>query len=114
MRRVMPTMPEPVCIRRGSTPTLTIRIPYRPDIITGGYITFAQRGAVLFEKSFDDSNVNVGDFQIKVHLTQEETLGLTSVDTLKAQLRFILKYGQTAGSDMYEWPVDDVLKGGEI
>lgn len=107
MRRIL--TPPVAPIRRGSSPTLHFDIPYRPDLITGGYIKFAQRGAVLFEKAFSDPAVEVGDFFIKVDLTEDETLGLTTFDTLKAQIRFIFKYGKTGGSDTFEYPVDDVL-----
>ena len=107
MRRVL--LPKMKPIRRGSSPTLHFDIPYRPDLITGGYITFAQRGTVLFEKAFDDPSVELGDFFVEVDLTEKETLELTSYDTLKAQLRFIFKYGKTGGSDIFEYPVDDVL-----
>ena len=107
MRRILLPKMEP--IRRGSSPTLHFNIPYRPDLITGGYIKFSQRGAVLFEKAFDNPAVSVGDFSIKVDLTEAETLELTTFDTLKVQLRFIFKYGKTGGSDIFEYPVDDVL-----
>lgn len=104
-------------IRRGTTPTLKMKHPYDEnilDLVEGGYITFVQRGEVVFEKRFDDDSVEVRPCVIMVDLTREETLQLTTVDLCRAQILFDLKYGKVAESGIYKIPVHESLKGGEI
>lgn len=112
MRKIPPPQMEP--IRRGTTPTLRLDTPYPAELIRGGYITFSQRGSVLYEKKFDDEVVKVYDNLVSVELSQAETLVLTPVDVCKIQMRFIFKHGKTASSGVYKIPVEDTLKGGEI
>lgn len=113
MRRIPPlTNLKP--IRRGSSPSLLFHTPYRASLIEDGYLTFSQRGAVVLEKRFTDGSISVLDGALVVDLTQEETLQLTEVDTCLIQARYILQYGKTAGSGVWEVPILGVLKGGEI
>ena len=111
MRRHTEQMMDP--IRRGSTPSLLFKTPYEAEIIVGGFLTFSQRGAVVFEKKIPEE-VAVLDGGLVCDLSQEETLQLTTVDVLKAQAWFILPYGKTAGSGVWRIPVLGTLKGGEI
>ena len=101
-------------IRRGSTPTIRLPTPYEYSIIDGGFITFEQRGATVFEKPFSDPSVTFDTGYIQVALSQEETLKLTTVDVLKVQARFILSYGLRAASGLQLYRVSDILKEGEI
>lgn len=102
-------------IHRGSTPSLLFHTPYDDtSIIADGYLTFSQRGAVVFEKKFTDDSISILPGGIVVDLTQEETLKLTAVDTCKVQARYNLLYGKTATGTVWEVPVLDTLKGGEI
>ena len=104
-------------IKRGTTPTLKFNHPYGPgilDLVECGYITFVQRGEVVFEKRFDDDSVQVAPQCILVDLNREETLQLTTADLCRAQILFDLKYGKVAESGIYKIPVHESLKGGEI
>ena len=113
MRRLPPLRKlEP--IRRGSTPSLFFKTPYQAEIIVDGYLTFSQRGSVVLEKRFTDGSVSVLDGGLIVDLTQAETLKLTPVDDCYVQARFVFVAGKTASADVWEIPVLDVMKGGEI
>ena len=101
-------------IRRGSTPTIRLPTPYEYSIIDGGFITFQQRGATVFEKPFSDPRVSFDTGYVQVELTQEETLKLTTADVLKVQARFVLSYGKRAASGLQVYCVSDILKEGEI
>lgn len=112
MRRNLPQTMDPV--RRGTTPTLVFCIPYDPEIIVSGYITFSQRGFDLFEKRFPSESVTIEAGRLLVDLTQEETLQFTTADVCRAQIRFAFKYGKAGASGIYKIPVLGILKGGEI
>lgn len=112
MRRNRTELLDP--IRRGTTPTVILKHPYDLDIVEGGYITFSQRGEVIFEKRFDDDCVEVLPRVIMVDLTREETLKLTTVDLCRAQMLFVMKHEKTAASGIYKIPVLEIMKGGEI
>lgn len=112
MRRTTAPMLAP--IRRGTTPTIRLPTPIDVDIIKGGFVTFEQRGAVVFEKPLSDASVQYERGAIAVDLSQEETLKLTTADVCKVQARFILLYGKIAASGMAIYPVSDILKEGEI
>ena len=100
-------------IRRGSTPSLLFKNPYSPEIIVGGYLTFSQRGAVVFDKKMPEE-VQVLDGGLIVDLSQQETLQFTTVDVLKVQARFLFPEGKSAASGVWHIPILDTLKGGEI
>lgn len=102
-------------MERGTTPTLIFNVKLREDHIVDGYITFAQRGIVCLEKRItDESAVTVGDYHIKVRLTQEETMNFTSVDKLKIQLRLKLKGGATVTARPVVCRVGESLRMGVI
>ena len=94
-------------IRRGTTPTLFFEMPYPMEYIEGGYMTFEQRGELLFEKTFQDTCVQVEDGRVSVELATEETLMLTEVEELRVQVMVCLIDGKTAVSGNYEIPVQD-------
>lgn len=108
------TTPTVGTIRRGTTSSIILPMPYEHDYILDGFVTFVQRGAVVFEKPFSDENVTFDTGYIMVKLTQEDTLKLTTVDVVRAQARFVMKYGERAASGMAVYCVSDILKEGEI
>lgn len=111
-RKRKPSMMDP--IRRGTTPTIFFDMPYPTEYIESGFITFKQRGELVFEKSFKDDCVEVReDNRISVELTQKETLLLTEVDVCSVQINFLLLENRTAASGIYKIPVLENLKGGE-
>ena len=101
---------------RGTTPTLIFTIPYMAEQIEAGFITFAQRGSVCFEKELDDEDVEVSDHVIQVYLSQEETLMLSDVAKLKVQIRLRLagEGDKAVASQIMETSVGAILKGGVI
>lgn len=101
-------------MERGTTPTLIFNLKLREDQIEDGYITFAQRGIVCLDKRITDEAVTVGDYHIKVRLTQEETMNFTSSDRLKIQLRLRLKGGATVTSNVISCRVGESLRLGVI
>ena len=101
-------------IRRGSTPTIRLPTPYEYSIIDDCFITFEQRGEVVFEKRLSDPGVSFDTGYVQTELTQEETLKLTTADVLKVQARFVLSYGKRAASGLQVYSVSDILKEGEI
>ena len=101
-------------MRRGTTPTLKFKTPYSSSLIDGGFVTFRQRGKVVIDKPLDDSSVTIEDNKISVDLSQEETLSLTTVDDVDAQIRIILTTGKRAASNVVHIPVFEILKDGEI
>lgn len=101
-------------IYKGSTPSLLFRTPYSASIISGGFITFSQRGAVVFEKTINGPGVQISDNLIKVELTQDETLKLITADVCKIQIRVILSSGERLVSNVIGAKVGEILKGGEI
>lgn len=107
MRRNRTQMMDP--IRRGTTPTLTLKYPYDPEIIEDVEISFEQRCKVVFKKSLDGGDVTMDPGRIFVDLTREETLQLTTVDLCRIQMLFFLKHGKTAASGIYKVPVLEIL-----
>lgn len=99
---------------RGTTPTLKFKTPYSASLVSGGFITFSQRGSVVIDKPIDDESVTVSDNSVQVELTQKETLSLTTVDVCKIQVRLVLASGKRAASNVLEVPVGMILKDGEI
>lgn len=96
-------------IRRGTTPTMFFDMPYSMEYIEGGYITFEQRGELLYEKTFQEPCVQVEDGRVSVELSAEETLMLTEEDALRVQMVVCLIDGKNAASGICEISVLDGL-----
>lgn len=62
-------------ITRGTTPTLTLGLPFDMAIIDTGFAIIQQNKKTLIEKSFSDCKCI--DNELLVTLTQEETLKLS-------------------------------------
>ena len=101
-------------MRRGTTPTLTFTTPYAADLIQSGSISFMQRGTDVLDISLTDPAVTIADESISVNLTQEQTLLLTTADTVKIQIRAILTSGKAVASNIVTDSVCPILKEGEI
>ena len=100
-------------MRRGTTPTLKFTTPYTADKVDGGYITFVQRGSIVFDKEIPGEGVTIADNVIRLELSQAETLKFTTADDCKVQLRLIVGGGRVA-SNVVRFPVCEILKEGEI
>lgn len=101
-------------MRRGTGPTLKFTTPYAASIIEYGYITFDQRGKTVFEARLSDANVTVMDNAIKITLTQEQTLSLSTAVPCEVQIRAVLTSGKPVASNIPKIPVCRILKEGTI
>lgn len=101
-------------IRRGTTPTLYIAMPYTADKIADGYVTFMQRDVIVLDKRLSDKNVRVEDRRITVKLAQSETLRFSAGSRGEIQLRLLLDDGNAPASSVGEFFVGKVLRDGVI
>lgn len=105
---------------RGTTPTHTFTLPddLKTATLSALYITYAQRGETVLEKTLSDVTINNG--VITCTLTQAETLLFSvrnharSTDDVAIQVRLKTSDGTAMASDIMRIPVTDVLKDGEI
>ncbi len=95
-------------MRRGTTPTITIDIPYKVSEIDSGRIVFAQ-GCKVLEKTLTDSGVSLSNYQIELVLTQAETLRFSSGPAgqayAKLQVKLKLADGKVVESTEDMFPV---------
>lgn len=105
---------------RGTTPTHTFTLPndLKALTISALYITYAQYGKTVLEKTLED--VKITDGVIACTLTQADTLAFKAVDQycgcdkVAIQVRMKTSDGTAMASDIMRIPVQDVLKDGEI
>lgn len=105
---------------RGTTPTHTFTLPdgLKTATLSALYITYAQRGTTVLEKTLSDVTINNG--VITCTLTQADTLAFKVVDQycggdkVDIQVRLKTSDGTAMASDIMRIPVQDVLKDGEI
>lgn len=101
-------------LRRGTTPTLYIAMPYTADKIVDGYVTFMQRDVIVLDKRLSGKNVRVEDRRITVKLTQSDTLRFSAGSRGEIQLRLLLDDGNAPASSVGEFFVGKVLRDGVI
>ena len=97
--------------RRGTTPINIFNV----DIDLTGctiYLTYAQSGRVVIEKTGDQ--LEVTSDQIITMLTQEETLRLNESFMVEIQLRYIREDGFSDASNIITTQVGKILKDGVI
>ena len=99
---------------RGTTPTLVYAIPYTAEQIESGYITYVQGTKAVLEKELPGDGVTMEDGKITINLSQEETLKLSSVSTLRHQIRLKLSDGTVVASNIISSDVKAILKDGEL
>lgn len=87
-------------MRIGTTPTITIGLPFDTAEISALELTFAQRGQNVLYKHEDD--VTLDGKAVRCTLTQEETFQFTS-GTMDVQLRF-WRIGKLYGTEVYHMP----------
>lgn len=105
---------------RGTTPTNTFTI--KGIDLTGAklFLTYAQSGNTLFERSSDDLQVTVDTADeepistVVAVLTQEETLKLITEVKVRIQLRAVFEDGTAIATGIVEKSVGEILKDGEI
>ena len=99
-------------MRRGTTPTNIFETDTDLTEAEAIYITYQQGGVILFEKTIEDIEVNPTD--IRIHLTQEETLMFQSSKKVYMQIRAKFGDDSAIASQIMTASVDDILKGGVI
>lgn len=95
---------------RGTTPTNTfnVNVDLRGFTI---YISYAQRGRVVVEKTGDD--LYVTEQSIETTLTQEETLKFRPGE-VRVQIRYVTPDGVADASNIIVTTAEEILKDGEI
>lgn len=105
---------------RGTTPTHTFTLPdnLKTATISALYITYAQHGTTVLEKTLDDVTNNNG--VLTCTLTQADTLKFEVLDQhcgcdkVDVQVRLKTSDGVAMASDIMSVTIMDILKDGEI
>lgn len=101
-------------MKRGTTPTLKFKTPYKAELIEDGYVTFSRKGSIFKEFEFSDERVSIQDGFILVTLSQEDTLEFNSRATYSVQLRILLEGDKAVASNVIVLPIGSILKNGVI
>ena len=99
---------------RGTTPILEFTLPFDCSLLTEIYITFAQYGTTVLEKSMADCTCS--GTLITLSLSQEDTLKMKQdrMAIAEVQLRVRTKDGSALASNIMQIRVDRILKEGVI
>lgn len=97
---------------RGTTPTISYRLPFSAEQLAEAYITIAQNDEVKIEKSLSECETN-GD-TITAELTQEDTLKLDKRFPAEIQLRIRTLAGDALATEPDVETVGKILKDGVI
>lgn len=97
---------------RGTTPVLEFTLPFSTSHLTEAYISFAQRGTVVIEKTLQDCVCTENTMQLK--MTQKDTLSLHENRKTEIQIRVKTLDGDALASVIMVVDTDRILKDGEI
>ena len=98
---------------RGTTPTLTFRLPIDTGSITVLSIAVAQGRQVKIEKTLSD--VYLDGNVISCTLTEDETLSLTAGASVEAKIQLRVGVGeQRMASQIFTVPVERILRDGAL
>ena len=97
---------------RGTTPRLDFYLPFNVDALNEAYVTFAQNGETVFEKTLDECDTEQN--RIIVKPTQEETLKLREGSMVEIQIRAKTAKGDALASNIMRESADRILKEGVI
>ena len=98
---------------RGTTPTLTFRLPIDTGSITALSLAVAQAGQVKIEKALSD--VLLDGNVVSCTLTEEETLSLSTGAGREAQVQLRVGVGaQRMASQVFTVPVERILRDGAL
>ena len=97
---------------RGTTPTLRFTLPFDTSTLEAVWVTIAQGGKVIINKTKVDCDLKGTD--ISVTLTQAETLALTAGNKTEIQLRVLTTDGLALASEIFRENTDYILKDGVI
>ena len=98
---------------RGTTPTLTFRLPIDTGSITVLSVAMAQGRQVKIEKTLSD--VHLDGNVISCTLTEDETLSLTAGASVEAKIQLRVGVGeQRMASQIFTVPVERILRDGAL
>ena len=98
---------------RGTTPTLTFRLPIDTGSITVLSIAVAQGRQVKIEKTLSD--VHLDGNVISCTLTEDETLSLPAGASVEAKIQLRVGVGeQRMASQIFTVPVKRILRDGAL
>ena len=92
---------------RGTTPTHIFNLPFEVDIVECVRITYAQRGKTVFTKG--DEDVELEGNQVRVTLTQEDTLMFDCNDCVYVQLKVKTVSGQVLATTRKKVGITTIL-----
>lgn len=107
-------------MRRGTTPTIELEIPFKADEMQVIWVTFAQGNTVppkeVLTKTNEDEGVTVEDGLITIAFTQEDTLLFekTGLPKVQVQIRILFTDGSADASNIVDFPVGLILRDGVI
>ena len=99
-------------IPRGTTPYNYFDVPVDLTAAAVIYVTYAQGGCTVIEKTQDDLTVTAEE--LSVQLTQEDTLAFDSKLPVDIQIRARFADGNAIESTIMRTSVDRILKDGVI
>ena len=94
-------------MRQGTTPTHTFTLPFPASEVQAALISYAQDGHVLFQKTL--AECNVGDKQLSLTLSQEETFQFSPGRLGLVQVRILGAGNKALSSDVITFPVEPSL-----
>lgn len=107
-------------MRRGTTPTIELEIPFDADDLSVVWVTFAQGSTVppteVLTKMNGDEGVTIEDGLITIAFSQEDTLlfAKTGLPKVQVQIRVLLTDGSADASNIVDFPVGLILRDGVI
>lgn len=99
-------------MHRGTTPTLTFTLPFNTNDIKKIWVTFSQNNDVIID--LDGERCTYNEFDVKVKLTQRETLSLRQNAPVEIQLSVLTNDETSLKSHIITTSVNRILKDGEI
>ena len=99
-------------VYRGTTPTISYRLPFAADQLAEASIAVAQNGKVALEKMMDECILE-GD-TITAELSQQDTLKLDAQQLAEVQLRVRTLAGEALATDPVVVTVGRILRDGVI
>ena len=98
---------------RGTTPTLTFKLPILTGQITALSVAIKQDGVLRLDKGLEDVTMD-GD-TISLTLTEQETLALRASENMPFRVQLRVGVGDTRmASQVFEVAVDEILRDGAL
>ena len=99
-------------ITRGTTPTITFSLPYDTKLFKVIWVTFSQNDKEVF--TVETENLSLIGKEVKLTVTQEQTLLLDNDKNVDIQLRVLTQKDNAITSNIIKTSVGRILKEGVI